>query len=385
MVFTKITRSIFVVALAFAFATDAGWAQPAAPAAGAATAPNPADNPVIVIINGQKITKSIYASFLSERISKQINMMARQGMPVTPETVEAMHREIAATAPEQLIDQTLFKQALDKEMPKISDEAVDKELVTLRAMYKKSGMDLDEEIKKSGRTQDSIEGQLRQQLASFAVVRDQVGSLEPTAEEMKKFHAQHSETPEEIETQHILIGFSTDAGNPHAAPPSAEEKAACKKKADEALARIKGGEDFAKVAQEVSTDKASAASGGKLGYSARGQAPKEFEEAAWKLKVDEVSPVVETPYGYQVIKVTGHKNPEKIKYDDAKDEIRQILMQQNFVKNAQKAVDKIRAASKIEKTDAFARVVKVPAGLAKPDSPAAQAPAAPPAENAETK
>lgn len=85
---------------------------------------------------------------------------------------------------------------------------------------------------------------------------------------------------------------------------------ASKKKADEVLAKAKAGEDFAKLARENSGDPGTAANGGDLGYFGKGKMVPEFEEAAFKLKVGEISEPIRTVYGYHIIKLTDKKGDE---------------------------------------------------------------------------
>lgn len=83
-----------------------------------------------------------------------------------------------------------------------------------------------------------------------------------------------------------------------------------KKRAEDLVAQIKKGADFAKLARENSGDPASSANGGDLGFFGKGKMVPEFEEAAFKLKKGEVSEPVRTVYGYHIIKVTDKKNNE---------------------------------------------------------------------------
>jgi peptidyl-prolyl cis-trans isomerase D len=124
----------------------------------------------------------------------------------------------------------------------------------------------------------------------------------------------------------------------HQASYTRDDFASAEKKIDELAARIKKGEDFAKLAKEYSQDPGSAIKGGDLGFFSRGMMVKPFEDAAFKLKVGEVSKPVRTQYGYHLIKLEAIRNqgkeerrvrhilikPGKITkpYDEVKDQIK---------------------------------------------------------------
>src|SRR6185369_14327612 len=101
--------------------------------------------------------------------------------------------------------------------------------------------------------------------------------------------------PECRVTRHILVKVDETLA-------SDEEKAAAKKKIDEALERVKKGEDFAQVAKEVSQD-GSASRGGLLDCVAKNQMVKPFEDATFALEAGKVSDVVTTQFGYHIVKV----------------------------------------------------------------------------------
>ena len=107
--------------------------------------------------------------------------------------------------------------------------------------------------------------------------------------------------PDEIAASHILISYK---GADKADAKITRSKADAKTRADEALKKAKDKDaDFAALAKEYS-DGPSKDKGGDLGTFKKGKMHKNFEDAAWKLEVDEISPVVETPFGFHVIKRT---------------------------------------------------------------------------------
>lgn len=110
--------------------------------------------------------------------------------------------------------------------------------------------------------------------------------------------------PEERHAEHILIAFGAD-------------KAAAKKKAEDLLAKIKAGADFAALAKQYSDDPGSKAAGGDLGWIRHGMMVAPFESALFSLKEGQVSDPVETPYGWHLIKLLGVHPASTKPFDDA--------------------------------------------------------------------
>jgi len=105
---------------------------------------------------------------------------------------------------------------------------------------------------------------------------------------------------DQVGASHVLIAYQ---GATRAKPNVTRTKEQAKKLAEQVAARIKKGEDFAKVAQELS-DCSSKSKGGDLGTFTRDRMTPAFSQAAFALKVGEMSGVVETPFGFHVIKRT---------------------------------------------------------------------------------
>jgi peptidyl-prolyl cis-trans isomerase D len=125
---------------------------------------------------------------------------------------------------------------------------------------------------------------------------------------------------EQRQASHILIGFNSKA--------SAEEKAAAKQKAETILKQAKANpQDFGKLAIEYSQDTGSAAKGGDLGSFGRGAMVKPFEDAAFSMKVGDISDLVESEFGYHIIKLTGITG-ESSDFDSLKLKIKADLLYQ---------------------------------------------------------
>lgn len=140
---------------------------------------------------------------------------------------------------------------------------------------------------------------------------------------------------EQVHVRHILL--STEG-------KSDADKAAVKAKAEDLLKQIRGGADFAKLAQENSTDKANAKEGGDLGWVFRGQGEPAFDAAAFALKPGEVSSVVETTYGYHIIKCEGHEPAKVRSLDQVRDEIAGQLTTQKATELVRTTAERLRTA-----------------------------------------
>jgi peptidyl-prolyl cis-trans isomerase D len=128
-----------------------------------------------------------------------------------------------------------------------------------------------------------------------------VGQVSVSDEEVKQDYEENAakyQGNEQRQASHILIGFSNTA--------SAAEKAAAKEKAESILQQVKANpKSFEKLAIEFSQDSGSAGKGGDLGSFGRGAMVKPFENAAFSMKVGEISDLVESEFGYHIIKLTG--------------------------------------------------------------------------------
>ncbi len=126
-----------------------------------------------------------------------------------------------------------------------------------------------------------------------------------TDEQIKKFYDQNLaryKTDEQRRASHILVKAAKDA--------SAAEKSAAKAKAEKLLADLKKSpNDFAKLAKANSDDPGSAERGGDLGFFGKGMMVKPFEDATLQLKLGEISGLVESDFGFHIIKLTEIKLP----------------------------------------------------------------------------
>jgi peptidyl-prolyl cis-trans isomerase C len=167
-------------------------------------------------------------------------------------------------------------------------------------------------------------------------------------EEVSAFFRDHPESfrsPEQVRASHILISVD----------PGATDEQRAQKRLE--LAGLKGeiekGADFGELAGQHS-DCPSKARGGDLGYFQRGKMVKPFEDEAFAMKVGDVSGIVETQFGYHLIKVTDHQEPKTATLDEVKAQIENLLNRQAKDKAIGAYVAKLRESARIEYAEGYA-------------------------------
>ncbi|HEX8162378.1 MAG TPA: peptidylprolyl isomerase [Pyrinomonadaceae bacterium] len=188
-------------------------------------------------------------------------------------------------------------------------------------------------------------------------------------EEIKKYYDEHRgdaalRLPERIAASHILVAARASllaeqlrreknlAGDALAAAVR-EETARRRAKAEELRRRAAAGEDFARLARENSDDAATRERGGDLGTFARDAHARAFDEAAFALKVGGVSPVVETEYGFHVIKLARREAARAVTLDEAAPEIRQRLAAAKQARVLQGWLEAARARAQVRVAEGY--------------------------------
>jgi peptidyl-prolyl cis-trans isomerase C len=160
--------------------------------------------------------------------------------------------------------------------------------------------------------------------------------------EIKDFYDKNPERfqqPEAVRASHILIRVEESAND--------EQKKAARAKADDLLKQLQTGADFAALAKQHSQD-GTAPQGGDLNFFARGQMVPPFEQAAFALQPGQLSEVVETPFGYHIIKVTERRQPRTVPLTEAAPRIGQYLTMQQQQQKTDAFISALRAKSKVE-------------------------------------
>ena len=288
----------------------------------------------IATVNGVAITQSD----LDRDMGRYERQMAMLGQVPDPAQVGEMKKKVL----DGLIGREVLRQESQKLGVKVSDAEVDERVASLKNRFP-SEKDFSDTLAKMSLTESELKTQFAQEMGISKLIDQEVGSkVTVTDAEAKAFYDANPElfkTPEMVRASHILVMVDQKAGD--------ADKAKAKEKMAGIQKKVQAGEDFAELAKQFSDCKSST-SGGDLDFFQRGQMVGAFEDAAFKLNVGEVSDVVETQFGYHLIKVTDKKPAETKTYDQVKDELTKYLKQQKVSQQLSQYVDQLKAKDKIE-------------------------------------
>ncbi len=286
-----------------------------------------AENNVVITVDGAPITQKDVDTIVEKQMSSpflaQFDKNSNEG------------KLLSIMAKEKAVNELIVKQVINNEIAKrditISKEEVDEYKEDMIEQI--GGKDnLKELLSKNNMTEDDF----NTMVANDIQVSKLINTLSPVSVsegEVKKFYAENKASkftyPDSVRASHILI----------------KDKA----KAENVLKQAKApNADFSELAKKYSEDTGSAVNGGDLGFFAKDQMVKPFADAAFSLKPDEVSDLVQSEFGYHIIKVKDRKKAGVMPYNEIKSEIKKYLEDDKKVKVLQKFIDGQKSQIKVE-------------------------------------
>ena len=233
------------------------------------------------------------------------------GLEITDDDVKVALEDLGATMPREMGDDEREKYALDY--------LIDLKLVAKKAAADNMGVG-PEIVRKLNYYKDKV--MMESLLGDIA----RAGSTEAAKRKVYDDAAKNQKPEPEVSARHILVPTENEA--------------------KDVLKRVKGGEDFAKAATEVSKDPGS--QGGDLGWFTKDKMVPEFAEAAFKLDKGQISDPVKSQFGWHIIKLEDKRTKEFPPYEAVKDQVARYVAQ----KAQTDLILQLRQAAKIEKTEA---------------------------------
>ena len=290
---------------------------------------------MVAVVNGTIITQGEFDRVLNYELRRA----AQSGQKIP----DAQMAQIENSILDSLIMGELLFQESKKKGVQVKPESVTEQLMIVKQRFP-SEAEFKKALEENKTTESKIKADIKRNMAIQQLIDKEVDQkVKITEEESKTFfdtNPQLFQQPERVKASHILIKVDEGA--------SEEKKAEARKKIEEIQQKVQKGEDFADLAKTYS-EGPSAPRGGDLDYFGRGQMVKPFEEAAFSLKPNETSDIVETRFGYHLIKVVDKQPAKMMAYADVKDRINKHLKDQKLRTERQLYFDKLKKDAKIEK------------------------------------
>jgi len=273
---------------------------------------------------------------------RQLEMFKQQVLKgQSAQLPEALNQRLKDQVINKMIADELLSQQAAKQGIKIEDQTIEDEIKKIKNRFGDENQ-YQGRLKAVGMTEKKLRAQIKQQAAISKLIENEiVPKIKITPDDAKKYYAANTDKfgqPERVRAQHILLKVEKD--------DSADKKADTRKKLQDIQKKILAGEDFSSLAKEHSQGPSNVR-GGDLGYFTRGRMVKPFEDVAFKLAPNEVSDIVETQFGYHLIKVLDHQPQNNPSFDEIKPKIMSFLFNEQVQKQLEPYVYSLREKSKI--------------------------------------
>lgn len=289
----------------------------------------------VAVVNGTTILKQDFDRAMIG-VSQRLSSMGKN-----PEGAELEKLKLEIL--ENIIGGELLYQDAQKKGVKVEDGKVNQEFDNLKQKFPSPEV-FTNWLKEMDLNEKAIKADFRKRMVVQQLIEKEFSSKVSIADpEVKTFYdsnPQFFQKSDEVKASHILVRVPADANE--------TTKKEARKKIESVQSKIKAGGDFAALAKEQS-DCPSKEKGGELGFFGRGQMVPPFEKAAFALKPGEVSDIVETEFGYHLIKAQEKKPASTVEFDEVKGQIKQMLTQEKLQKEIILLVEKLKKNAKVER------------------------------------
>ena len=257
----------------------------------------------------------------------------------TPDKMEAEYKDKQKDLLRDLIDQALLVERA-KDMGLSVETDLIKRLDEIRKQNNLGSMEeMEKKVGEEGLNWEDLKGQIRNNLMTQEVIRREVGShINIPSEDVKKYYDEHQKDfvrPEQVVLYEI---FLSTAGK------SPEEMSSVEKKAEDLRNRVVKGEDFSEIAKHFS-EGSTATDGGLLGTFERGQLDKQLEEVAFKMDKGQMTEVIQTKTGFEILRVGAHFEAGLQPQDKVENEIMNRIYAQKMVPTMREYLGQLREQS----------------------------------------
>jgi peptidyl-prolyl cis-trans isomerase SurA len=256
---------------------------------------------------------------------------------------EAQRVEALRRAFDQIVAEKLLQKQAKALQLEVTEQQVDAAVEDIKTRNRFGDEELDRALGEQGLDRAGFRAQIRRELETYQVMQAKVrGRVKVSDDDLRNYYQTHPQEfggEQELHVRHIFLPLAEDA--------SAAEEAKVRAQGEKVLQRLKAGEDFAKVARAVSKGP-SAEDGGDLGWLRRGTIQKALEDVAFALEDGKVSGLVRAGAGLHVVRVEGRRLGGARSFEDAKEEIRNRLLEEQVGQTRAQVIEELRKGAVVE-------------------------------------
>lgn len=273
----------------------------------------------------------------------QLNMFKQQALKGTAgQLPDALNKRLKEQVIQKMVTDELLFQEATKQGVKADSNEIENRMTSIKNRFQDEKQ-FQEKLNEAGLTEKKLRNQIRRQALIGELIKKEIApQVNVTPQDAKKYYDENPEKfrqPERVRAQHILM--KVEKGD------SENKKAEARDKLKKLQKRILAGEDFSNLAREHSQGPSNVR-GGDLGYFKKGQMVKPFEEVAFKLAPNEVSDIVETRFGYHLIKVLDHQPESSSPYEVIEKKLMSFLFNEQLQEKLKPYVLTLREKAKIQ-------------------------------------
>ncbi len=286
----------------------------------------------VATVNGESITEE---AFDSQMKNNKMNYTLQTGKTLTPDQESVLEKQVL----QAMITKYVLLQKFRDLNLSVDPDRVDVEMQKVQDQYPTEEA-FKQELNAKGYTLERLRKEITQSLQVFKLQQEIIRDVQVTDDELRRAYNANLDKitqPETVHARHILIKVPENA--------TEEQKANALTKIEAIQQELANGADFAELAKEKS-EGPSNVNGGDLGFFPADKMVKPFADAAFALNPGEISGIVETSFGYHIIKVEGKKDPWLPTFEQVKESLqtqalqqKQQMIFQEYLVNAQKASD----------------------------------------------
>jgi foldase protein PrsA len=284
---------------------------------------------VIILMSGCSKTVAVVNDIpiRQDEVDAYVNFLIVQSTEAGEDISEEELEEIEVNIIDSLIVVKILEEYAGKNNIAVSKEDVDTQMQAIINSYEDES-EFEKDLKSMNIDREFLEYELMNQVLRSKIYTEVTSGVIVTEEQVEQYYEENKDSlftiPERVRISHILSAFPWTTDD--SIEKNEQDKGKAREKIEYVARQLESGAEFGDMAREYSDDTSTGTDGGDLGFITRGQMVEEFEDTAFSLEIGEVSSIIETSYGYHILKVFDRQEETAQGFEEVKGDISTYLI-----------------------------------------------------------